>query len=89
MKITSDADLLKEIGETLRDVGCCSRCILRYIGEKQGDVYRKTTQVTFLFILFKEDYGYLRALSIIFRSVYWCRKLKKKLVLNEYVLLIW
>jgi len=52
MKITSDADLLKEIGETLRDVGCCSRCILRYIGEKQGDVYRKTTQVTFLFILF-------------------------------------
>ncbi|XP_063426477.1 tRNA pseudouridine synthase Pus10-like isoform X2 [Mytilus trossulus] len=43
-KITSNADLLREITETLREIGCCPRCILRYIGERQGDVYRLTTQ---------------------------------------------
>ncbi|CAC5362236.1 PUS10 [Mytilus coruscus] len=43
-KITSNTDLLRDITETLREIGCCPRCILRYIGERKGDVYRLTTQ---------------------------------------------
>ncbi|XP_041352916.1 LOW QUALITY PROTEIN: tRNA pseudouridine synthase Pus10-like [Gigantopelta aegis] len=42
--ITSSEDDARSVAKCLVDVGCCPRCVLRFMGEKRPHIYKKTIE---------------------------------------------